>query len=149
MNLTEQKQKAETIARNAHKGQFRKSGVPYITHPEAVVRLIESRTDLTYEMQDLAIIAGWLHDVLEDTSTTYDQLALEFDVRVSEAVWILTRKEDQSYLDYVLAAKENKIAHIVKNADLEHNLSDLKSGSLRDKYIMAQWILNQESDCGF
>ena len=65
--------RAYHYARNAHEGQFRKSGDPYISHPvEAILIMLSLRPDLT------TIQACLLHDVAEDTSRTIDDIRAEF-----------------------------------------------------------------------
>ena len=56
---------------------------------------------------------------------------------------ILTREKTQNYEDYILRISASRMATIVKLADLRHNLSNLKKGSMRDKYILAEYILNE------
>ena len=56
----------------------------------------------------------------------------------------MTREKDQNYKDYILQIKEDEIATKVKLADLRHNLSDLKNGSMRDKYLLALHILKEK-----
>ena len=69
------------IAKNAHEGQFRSSGEPYITHPVAVAAIIaEMRLD--HE----AVMAALLHNVIEDTPYTEEQLTKEFGQSVAEIV---------------------------------------------------------------
>src|SRR3970040_1696338 len=72
---------ALAFSRAAHEGQMRESGVPYITHPIAVARIL---TPLHLDAQ--AITAALLHDVAEDTGITLDQLAERFGRPVAELV---------------------------------------------------------------
>jgi len=125
---------AEAIARKAHAGQFRNDGVtPYITHPEAVAESVNGEA--------LKAIA-WLHDVLEDTSITKEQLiANGIDSVIAEACSALNHREGQTYLDYILTVSENKFARAVKIADIKHNIQTTKGKDKRDKYEMALWIL--------
>jgi (p)ppGpp synthase/HD superfamily hydrolase len=108
---------AITIAVEAHKGQIDKAGKPYILHP---LRLM-------FKMQlENEMIAAVLHDVVEDTSWTIEQLVSEgFTEEVLEAVKLLTHDKKMQYKKYVDAIKTNKIALKVKLADLEDNL-DIK-----------------------
>ncbi len=126
---------AEQIARESHKEQKRWGGEPYITHPEAIANF--------FKVNELKIIA-WLHDVLEDTEVTAEILC---DAGIQDdlikSIYILTRKDNEEYLDYILRVSEDDNAKQVKIADLNHNLSDLKKGSMRDKYLMALHILKE------
>ena len=57
------------------------------------------------------------------------------------SVVAITKRKGQNYLDYILQVKRSEIATAVKIEDLKHNLSDLKDGSMKDKYILALYIL--------
>jgi (p)ppGpp synthase/HD superfamily hydrolase len=105
--------KAIKIAHNAHSGQFDKSGIPYIFHPVYLASQMDSEAE---------IITALLHDVVEDTSVTLDDLAAEgFTADVLEAVEILTHTDNSPYFDYINRAAGNPIARKVKLADLKHN----------------------------
>lgn len=107
---------AKDIATKAHAGQHDKAGNDYISHPETVASLVDSR--------ELKAIA-WLHDVLEDTDVTEeDLLKAGIPASVVEVVKILTHKKDESYQEYIERVSKNRMAAIVKIADLTHN-SDL------------------------
>ena len=107
-------EKALRLAILKHSGQLDKSGLPYISHPIFV--------SLNVETEDQKIVA-LLHDVLEDTDTTEKEL---LDIGVTEeqleAIKLLTRTKEDSYMKYVKRAAENKIARAVKKADLMHNM---------------------------
>ena len=94
-------------------------------------------------------VAALLHDVVEDTPTTLEDLAeMGFDPAVLEALALLTHDDGTDYMDYVKAIKENPIAKAVKLADLAHN-SDLsrldevddKALARREKYQKAKNFL--------
>jgi (p)ppGpp synthase/HD superfamily hydrolase len=83
-----------------------------------------------------------LHDVVEDTEVTLDDLSSEFGHVVVEAIDALSRRgKAERYVDFIARAKSNPISRMVKIADIEHNLTDLKPGSMRDKYELALHIL--------
>lgn len=112
--------KALEIAINAHKGAVDRGGKDYIFHPITVA--LECKTD------DEKIVA-LLHDVVEDTPVTLDDLRKDFPEYIVEAVDAVTlRKPAEKYgdgrLKYILRAKANPISRVVKIADLKHN-SDL------------------------
>lgn len=105
--------KAAKFAYDAHYGQFRKwddNHQPYINHPARVASLVGC-----YSGEMITIQAAWLHDVLEDTDVTYNQLEEEFGKNVAQYVWGLTN-----------ASKSpehcNKPRAERKQIDLEHNL---------------------------
>lgn len=113
MIYTDLTRKAIVYAYNAHEGQLDRGGIPYIFHP---YHLAEQMTD------ELTACAALLHDVIEDTSTTADDLRKEgFPEEVIEAVTLLTHDQNLSYMDYVAKLSKNKIAKTVKLADLAHN----------------------------
>ena len=127
---------AEQIAREVHKGQKRPIGdEDYITHPEAVAN--------SFEDIECKIVA-WLHDVLEDSDLQADDLEQKgISLHLIQSIVYLTRQKDENYKDYILKIKDDEIATKVKIADLTHNLSDLKNGNMRDKYILALYILKK------
>lgn len=100
----------------AHKEQTDKSGIPYVFHPFHLAEQMQSEE---------TIVAALLHDVVEDTDYTLQDLAaMGFDPVVIDALALLTHDDATAYMDYVRAIKENPIARAVKIADLKHN-SDL------------------------
>ena len=100
----------------AHKEQMDKSGMPYVFHPFHLAEQMPSEE---------TTIAALLHDVVEDTDYTLQDLAaMGFDPVVIDALALLTHDDATPYMDYVRAIKENPIARAVKIADLKHN-SDL------------------------
>ena len=109
---------AFATAAEAHCGQFDKSGVEYINHPLAVAAQVSDDVS--------AIIVALLHDTLEDTALTLDELREKIPLTddESEALKLLTHDESVPYFDYVAAIKSNPLARRVKVADLKHN-SDL------------------------
>lgn len=108
-------QTALQIARAAHYNQFDKAGVPYIQHVLAVSRLCKDPK---------AKIAGLLHDVLEDTTVTYeDMLRAGISKEILDAVVLVTKNRDGfKEKDYFKAIKANPIAREVKMSDLLHNM---------------------------
>jgi (p)ppGpp synthase/HD superfamily hydrolase len=102
------------IAYNAHHMQADKGGWPYIHHPMHVAEQMDD--------EDSTIVA-LLHDVVEDSDITIEELEAEgFRPHVIEAIDLLSRKKGQSYNDYIWKIKPNSLARKVKIADLEHNL---------------------------
>lgn len=104
--------KAMNIAYQAHHGQTDKCGCPYVFHP----------FHLAEQMQDeYTTCAALLHDVVEDTDMTIEQLAEEFPESIITAIKLLTHEDGVDYFEYVRALKGNPIAKAVKLADLAHN----------------------------
>lgn len=111
--------KAMVIAYNAHHGQVDKQGIPYVFHPFHVA---EQMTD------ELSACVALLHDVVEDSDVTLDDLAREFPAEIIEALALLTHDESVPYLEYIKALASNELARAVKRADLEHNLDGTRGG---------------------
>ncbi len=137
--------KAMRIAYQAHHGQVDYNGVPYIFHP---IHLAEQMDD------EISCCAALLHDVVEDTSVTLEELAREFPAEVIAVLKLLTHEESADYFDYIRAIKNNPIAKKVKLADLDHNSdqtrcvgSDLPPERLeywKRKYQKAKEVLLEE-----
>jgi hypothetical protein len=128
---------ARELATRAHEGQKRWGGEPFLSHPEAVAQAVAIYGP-EYEA------AAWLHDIIEDTAVSardlHDhQIAGKLPASVVLAVELLTRCENESYLDYVVALAANPIARRVKVADLEHNLSSCERAKHRG--LVNQWQL--------
>ena len=131
---------ARRIATQAHKGQTRWDKTPYIVHPERVARSIAERFDCSF-----MIAAALLHDVVEDTEVTLDDLRAEKDLEDMVIVFVdaLTHRENETYLDFILRIKRSSDSAIeLKKADINDNLRDLRMGSRRDKYELALWVLD-------
>lgn len=108
--------KALRISFNAHKNQIDKSGMPYVYHP---YHLAEQMDD------EYSTCVALLHDVVEDTDNTFDDLKSEgFPQEIIDALVLMTHDNDIPYMDYIKRMKTNPLAKKVKLADLEHN-SDL------------------------
>ena len=112
MIYTELTIRAMNLAYSAHHGQYDKGGVPYIFHP---IHLAEQMDD------EISTCVALLHDTVEDTAVTLEQLAAEFPKEVVDAVALLTHADGVEYFDYVRAIKANPVAVQVKLADLSHN----------------------------
>ena len=123
---------AIAIATKSHQGQFRRDGVtPYITHPEAVANAFPTKCE------GLKAVA-WLHDVLEDTNTTEeDLLQAGISLWVVQAVQYLTKTPGEDYLAYLARVKASGIAADVKVQDILHNLGDDPSPKQVKKYAIA------------
>jgi len=134
---------ARAIATIAHRGQVDKAGNPYIDHPRRVARLVEQHSENT-------IAAAWLHDVLEDTDVTAeDLLAAGVHPEIVGNVELLTRRKDirpdEYYADITqsYAAKRVKLADIADNTDLSRLalLDDATVVRLTRKYAKAKLLL--------
>ena len=127
MIYTAQTKKALAICYEAHKDQLDKSGLPYVVHP---FHLAEQMTT-----EDSTVVA-LLHDVVEDTDYTLNDLAkLGFSPTVLEALALLTHDPAVDYMDYVLAIHSNPIAKAVKLADLRHNSDSTRLEVIDEKTL--------------
>lgn len=93
---------AYRLAKSAHKNQYRKSGEPYIIHP---VQIAYIAAELS--MDHIAICAGLLHDVIEDTAYTFDDIAVLFGKSVAEIVDGITKLKKIQYRDHQEQQVEN------------------------------------------
>lgn len=125
------KQALEFIA-HKHNGQVRRNGNPYIIHP------IRVSLEMSNELEKITAL---LHDVIEDTDTTLEEIGFLFGFEIAIAVEALTKRKGESYHDYILRVKENKIATAVKIADISDNLSDSPSDRAIEKSAIALEIL--------
>lgn len=132
---------AQKIATKAHEGQVDKAGVPYIQHPQTVSSYCSSIEGK---------IVGWLHDVIEDTDVTMEDLRMQgFDEELLKALDCVTKPEvgyDESV--YYERIKNNPLAKEVKLADLKHNsdMSRMPQGLSEEQY--AKWIRRKEKYAG-
>jgi (p)ppGpp synthase/HD superfamily hydrolase len=105
---------AIALAVEAHRGQRDKNGNPYILHPLRVMFRLED---------DLERIVGILHDVVEDTPYTFDDLrAMGYAEEVIAALDGVTRREYESYEEFVARSQAHPVSRRVKLADLEDNM---------------------------
>lgn len=150
MNL---EQRAKQFATNAHAGQVRKyTGDPYIIHPEAVADLVRSVVDHTEEM----LAAAWLHDVVEDTATTIEEVELEFGHEVAILVGHLSdiskptdgNRSVRKSIDLAHTAKATPDAKTIKLADLINNSGSIVAHDpkfakvyLREKALLLEVLI--------
>ncbi len=118
---------AIALAVQAHRGQKDRAGAPYILHPLRMMFRVET---------DAEKMAAVLHDVVEDTDRTLDDLRAEgFPEDVVAAVDHLTRRESESYEEFVRRAAAHPVARRVKIADLEDNMDVRRTGTVTEKDV--------------
>lgn len=137
---------AVVIAALAHRDQQDQAGAPYLLHPLRLLLRMDSET---------AMMAAVLHDVVEDTDWTLEQLRESgFPEAVLAAVDCLTRRSSESYDAFIDRVSQNPIARQVKIADLEDNMTLQRLAQLSpkdlarlEKYHRA-WrrLTNQDND---
>ncbi len=111
-----------------HKGQTRLNGNPYIIHPIRVSQEVSG---------DIAKTCALLHDTVEDTDTTLEEIKNIFGEEVMVVVEALTHRKGESYEDYISRVKQNEIATAVKIADISDNLADSPSAHAIEKSAKA------------
>lgn len=143
------------VATRAHQHQKRKDGTPYIAHPFKVLLRAQSMIEEQFpfdvvEGEDIQIVAV-LHDVVEDTDVTFDELReLGFSEVVIAALDSVTKRPGETYMNFVARSKANPVGRIVKLADIEDNLSDQsaldpdEASFLTERYTKAQKVLRSE-----
>lgn len=144
MIYTELTEKALKLCFTAHKEQTDKNGIPYVFHP---FHLAEQMND------ELSVVVALLHDVVEDTDLSLEDLAqMGFPREVTEAISLLTHAPNLPYEEYLIPIKANHIARRVKLADLHHNTDQTRlrhpSPHIRRKwetYRKAIAFLSEES----
>ena len=143
MIYTKNTLKAMKIAYDAHHGQVDKCGTPYIFHPIHLAEYMDTEEEC---------IVALLHDVVEDTDMTYDDLEKDFSSDIIAALKLLTKNKNDDYMEYVKRIKHNDIARKVKLADLTHNcdinrLNNVTEEDIKrhDKYREAIKLLNAKN----
>jgi len=133
---TDKVELAEAYARKYHVGQFRKDKkTPYVEHPKEVASLVENYGFKDVESRCIAL----LHDTLEDTTLSYDEIEQRFGKTIADGVYILTRNVDEDeYKRRLLKADKNVQA--VKICDTLHNISTLE-------YLRPGGIYRKIYDC--
>ncbi len=138
MIYTKLTNKAIKIMFEAHKNQKDKAGLPYVFHPFHVAESMED--------EDTTIVA-LLHDVVEDSNITFEDLSKEFPSHIIEALKFMTHDYNDDYFEYVKNIKTNPIARKVKISDLTHNLDETRLDSYdpkrKEKYLLALKILKE------
>lgn len=122
-------ERAIHIATEAHAGQTRFDGSPYIEHPLRVMRTVRNQGH-----SERVQIVGVLHDSVEDSDLTFDDLRAEgFDASVINPLELLTKEKGADYELYVQRLSVNACARAVKKADLFDNLdlTGLENPSLK------------------
>src|SRR4051812_19560418 len=129
----EQIERAYQVARQAHSGQYRQSGEPYITHPLAVAKILAE-----WHLDPQALMAALLHDVVEDTATTKAEIARTFGKSVGDLVdgvskidriefQTLQQAQAENFRKMLLAMARDVRVILIKLADRLHNMRTLQA----------------------
>jgi (p)ppGpp synthase/HD superfamily hydrolase len=112
-------EQAISIAASAHAGYLADDEEPYIFHPLRVMLALDAEDER---------IVGILHDVVEKTPWTLDNLRSEgLPGHILEAIDSVSRRQGEEYFDFVLRTRENSLGRRVKIADLKDNIKKVKS----------------------
>jgi (p)ppGpp synthase/HD superfamily hydrolase len=132
-------EQALKLATKAHEGQTRwDPNVPYITHPLAIAEHFDCPVHKTVAI---------LHDVVEDTDVTLEDIRLEFGEEIAASIDAITKRDGETYDQYLIRVMVNPVASNVKIKDIEHNVStlptkkDAKTRLRRERYALARFIL--------
>ncbi len=134
------------FAREAHKGQYRKDGRPYIVHPASVARLLCIHCEDDYLTEEM-IAAAWLHDVVEDTDHTHKDILYNFGQSIYRLVFGLTNQFTKENHPRWTRERRKKYEHerlkacslqvqLIKAADRICNITDLEC--LGEEYLEFQ-----------
>ena len=142
MIYTDLTKKALKLCFEKHKEQVDKTGMPYVFHP---FHLAEQMDD------EFSTICALLHDVVEDTEITFENLLdMGFPIEVIDVLKLLTHEDSIPYMDYVEKISTNPTAKKVKIADLKHNsdttrlkVVDEKARKRCEKYKQALELLSK------
>jgi len=119
-------ERAISLAAERHAGQVDKANAPYILHP---LRVMLNVPEIEHK------IVAVLHDILEDTATTIDELyRLGFQTHLIDAIIALTKQEGESRIQAAQRTVQNPIARVVKLADITDNmdLSRIQTPTMKD-----------------
>lgn len=119
--------KVSDFAQKAHEDQFDKGGKPYYLHVQNVANMGKNENEK---------IVGYLHDVLEDTNYTLDDIkTLGINEECIKAILCLTRNKEISYDEYIVKIKRCELARKVKINDLKNNMDLSRLKIITDKDI--------------
>ena len=125
------------ISFSAHQGQYRRDGItPYINHPRAVAARLKTTKEKC---------VGLLHDVIEDTPLTWEDLLLEgVPEEIIEGVISVSKRSRERYMVYLSRVSQNALGRAAKVEDMLHNLSDNPTRRQIIKYSKGLLFLLEE-----
>ena len=122
-------EKAIDLAVDAYADQTDKGNATYIRHPLRVMEAVDTEPER---------IVAVLHDVVEDADYSLENIEKEFGEEISDAVDALTRRDDESYMDFIDRSAANQIAKKVKIADIEDNMNLTRLDSVSESILQKQ-----------
>jgi GTP pyrophosphokinase len=140
-------EQAIKLAVDYHEGQLDKAGIPYIFHPLRVMEKVRQRIPNftgTPEQYDL-LIAAVLHDCVEDTPMTLDEIRLSFGDGVADIVDRVTRRwignmSKEYYTDLIKRAGEDPRSALLKDCDLDDNLDRIEQLPAHERDISKRYL---------
>ncbi len=127
-------QAAKFLAIRAHQGQIDRAGLPYITHPERVASRLSSPQ---------AQVVAWLHDTVEDAAFTLEEISARFGPETAAAVDAISRREGESWSNYLERVAANPLARQVKISDLIDNSNLARLPTVTQKDVKRQAKYNK------
>ena len=121
---------ALAAAIHAHEGQTDKAGRPYIQHICHVVSKMQTKEQM---------IVAALHDVVEDSDTTIQDIEFDFGSAVSFAVDCITKRKGEPYQDYLERVMKSPLATVVKLVDLQHNSDLMRLDCVTDEDVKRKY----------
>lgn len=134
MGYVELLEGAEALARKVHAVAVDKAGKPYINHPARVAERLKNPEEK---------IVGWLHDVVEDTEVSLDEIRDGFGAEIADAVEALTHRKGEMWSDYLCRVKRNPIARAVKISDLIDNSNLARFAEVTERDVKRQAKYNR------
>lgn len=130
-------ERAREFAKERHKDQVDDYGLPYFeAHLEQVVNILKQITD-----DEDVMCAGYLHDTIEDTETTFEELQINFGFKVAKLVMEVTHEGQADHYGYYFPRLESKRGIMIKFADRLSNLSRMKCWSQdRQKHYLKKSV---------
>lgn len=120
-------QKAKDFAILKHKGQKYATGDYFQIHVQGVVDSVNNslseRAGVHHSRISLLLIVAYLHDTVEDSDATIEEIESIFGAVIADAVDAMTHRDEESYQDYVKRALANDLARVVKYHDILFNLN--------------------------
>lgn len=110
------------VARVGHTGQVDKGGAPYFDHVSRVAKSAAARFESYPQITRLTYVVGLLHDIVEDTPNTVEDVRAHFGSRVAAAVDCLTKRKGEGRADYLRRVASNPLAAWIKRCDMLDNM---------------------------
>lgn len=120
--MKEKMYKVIAFVEEKHKGQLDDLGLPYVLHCFTVANILRNVSN-----DEDVIIAGYLHDTIEDTNTTYDELVENFGKRVADLVMEVTHEGKKDEIGFYFPRLKTREGIMIKFADRLDNLSRMQN----------------------